>query len=441
MIINIPSGALSEVTGLRTKKSKTFDMGGGKFACINGMRPVHWRNGATLEDIDLNIKRRGQTYELTTAPYTVTVRWSTLTVTYEHEDGGSVSIQLTHINDTLIADLNPNFSPRLLGNKVFLDDFITGISLYLEAQDSGIAIQKLITQDIGPVSFTMRITHDYSPNVRIENRALGRDNYNEISDPDRITLKDSKRQLITSEVISGITDNGDGTESYTVRQEWLGQVSRTDPVTRIKSASNNVIYPVRMHVLVEETVATTADDGHEEDGTTWWSSGTDFFKAGRNSGHTFHGGLHFTTVAIPQGATIDDATLGFEVKTTFGTPQVTVYAEDTDDASAISSSNRPSQWTKTTASADATTALSSTGARTVDVTTIIQEIVDRGSWASNNDINLGLFHDGGGSGYQIGYIIDITTWGSQNFATLTVNYTAGGGGSNGLLLLNQANAC
>lgn len=428
-VIDTPAGAVSELVNERQKFSKTFDMGDGKRRSINAMRPVHWKDGNNLSEIDLTIKRKGQVYELKTAPYEITLRASNLICIYDHEDGGHVEIQLTHVNDMPVGGLPIQLNPRLIGNRLYLDDFLPNITIYLQVNDGGFSLQKLITADIGPISFTMQMTVDDSPNVKVENRALGRDNYNEISDPDRITQKDFKRQIISTESITNQIDNGDGTNTYTLRQVWDGTVARVDPITRVKSPSTDVIYPVRMHVLVEETIAATSDDGDETNDTTWddRASGEEFH-AGRNDGNTFHGGLHFTTVAIPQGVTIDDATLGLEVLTTFGTPEVTVYADDIDDAAAISSSNRPSQWTKTTANADATTALGTTGARTIDVASIIQEIVDRGGWSTGSDINLGLFHDGGGAGYHIGYIVDITTWGNQNFATLTVNYTEEVGG-------------
>jgi len=416
VIISNPGG--TEVVELRQKFSKTFDMGGGQFQSRNVKSPAHWDNAGSLEDVDLTVIRRGQNYELKTAPYTVTFRPNSLFIEYDNDAGGVVTVALTHVNDTPIGSLGINITPRLEGNRVYLDDFLPDVTLYLQANDSGFSFQKLITANLTNISFTMEVTTDDNPLVRVENRALGRDNFNQVADPDRITSNDTQRQIVSTETVSN-ERNSAGIRSYTLRQEWTGGVARVDPVTRIKSVSQDVIYPVRMHVLVQEVIGADADDGDETNGTTWSTRGVNF-RAGRGSTDTWHGGLHFTTVAIPQGATIDDATLGLEVINVSGVPQVTVYGDDIDDAAAIGSSNRPSQWTKTTASADATTAIGTTGARTLLITSVIQEIVDRAGWATGQDMNLGLFHDGGGAGYQRAEIVDWSTWGNVNYATLDV---------------------
>ena len=69
-----------------------------------------------------------------------------------------------------------------------------------------------------------------------------------------------------------------------------------------------------------------------------------------------------------------------------GTATAKVYGDDVDDAVTWASTNRPSQITKTSASADVS--ISSTGVHTVDVTSIIQEIVNRPGWSSNNNLRL-----------------------------------------------------
>lgn len=191
-----------------------------------------------------------------------------------------------------------------------------------------------------------------------------------------------------------------------------------------------------MASIPQEVVPTTADDGVEINETTWDTEpSSSRVYAGRNSVSTFHAGFRFTGVPVPQGATVSSATLTLEVLLAAGTPTTTVYGADEDTAPAFSASARPSQFSKTDASATGPTAV--VQSHPITITSVVQEIVSRGSWVSGNDMRFGVFHDGGGSGYNNVEICDITTWGNQNFATLDIDYTEGGGGGSVPVIIQQ----
>ncbi len=107
-------------------------------------------------------------------------------------------------------------------------------------------------------------------------------------------------------------------------------------------------------------------------------------------------GLRFTGFSSSlQGATVSSATLTIQISAVNGSPDLNVYGEDADSAAAWSSSRLPSSITKTTASTNITP--TATGSLDIDVTSIVQEIVNRSGWAS--DIAFGLF-DNVGSGHN-----------------------------------------
>ena len=104
-------------------------------------------------------------------------------------------------------------------------------------------------------------------------------------------------------------------------------------------------------------------------------------------------GVRFLNINIPQGTTILSASIQFTTdETDSGSTSVTLRGEDTDNASVFSNSDYDiSNRTLTSASvawnnipAWNTTGQSGANQRTPDLTTIVQEIVNRGGWSSGN---------------------------------------------------------
>jgi type IV pilus assembly protein PilY1 len=100
-------------------------------------------------------------------------------------------------------------------------------------------------------------------------------------------------------------------------------------------------------------------------------------------------GLRFQNVALPAGATITNAYIRFQAYTDgSGNASITIEGEDVGTASAFSSSNgNVSGRSDTSASVTwSVTANWSTGSsyNTPDLTSIVQEIVNRGDWANGN---------------------------------------------------------
>lgn len=101
--------------------------------------------------------------------------------------------------------------------------------------------------------------------------------------------------------------------------------------------------------------------------------------------------LRFVGVTIPQGATISQATLTTTLYADPSRPDIPYYdgigpygdwvAEAVDNADVLSASHNPSTATRTTA---ASSIVNNTGDH--DVTTIVQEIINRAGWVSGNAI-------------------------------------------------------
>jgi hypothetical protein len=174
---------------------------------------------------------------------------------------------------------------------------------------------------------------------------------------------------------------------------------------------------------VTEQVGASADDANQAfDGSV---TTTDDTVQTSSDGNWF--GFRFQTVAIPAGATIDSAVLQLYLPdSAHDNVHVDIYGEDVDDAAAFTTgSNNISGRTLTTAKVDWDT--NNAGAAgwvdSPDITSIIQEIVDRPGWASGQDMALIL---------DCVTSIDLTVrfWdytGNAHGAKLLVNYTEAAG--------------
>lgn len=157
-----------------------------------------------------------------------------------------------------------------------------------------------------------------------------------------------------------------------------------------------------------EDVSASADDCQETNFGVVDTSGIQITLNSQNWG----AGIRFQNVDVAQGTQIDSATLTMYGSTACSAGCATdIYGVAADDTSAWASGNKPSSQSKTTASV----AFDSDGdftpdmsyqTFTKDVTAIVQEILDRGGWASGNSMS---------------FVIDCDTFG-KNQAIFVATY-------------------
>jgi hypothetical protein len=125
-------------------------------------------------------------------------------------------------------------------------------------------------------------------------------------------------------------------------------------------------------------------------------------------------GMRFANITVPSGATITNAFIQFQVDaSSTGPASLTLRGEDVDNAVTFSSSKNDITGRTTTTASEAwspanwnTVGAAGTDQRTSDLTSIVQEIVDRGGWSSGNAMvfivtgsgeRLAVAHDGDSS--------------------------------------------
>lgn len=109
--------------------------------------------------------------------------------------------------------------------------------------------------------------------------------------------------------------------------------------------------------------------------------------------------LRFADVNIPQGATVTAATLSFVANTTSSNSvSLRIYGDDEDNPTVPTNTSDYNGRPRTTAYVDWSTSSTWTAGDVVsspDITTVIQEIVDRGGFASGNAIQIFVQNNGG----------------------------------------------
>lgn len=137
--------------------------------------------------------------------------------------------------------------------------------------------------------------------------------------------------------------------------------------------------------------------------------------------------LRFTGVTIPNGATINSAKITFtgSAVRSSQTINMKLYGVDEDNTAefVVSPADTARTRTHTTATVDWDATISTTNGSThdtADITSIIQEIVDRGGWSSGNAIGIYVGDDGTSSGNYIS-IYEYNT-DSTKAALLTIDY-------------------
>lgn len=209
-----------------------------------------------------------------------------------------------------------------------------------------------------------------------------------------------------------------------------GRVYAICSVTR--AAVNGATYPLEIDTAItEEQVGAGMDDGYDYNGSYGSDRRSRTYMIFDDTGATANGLVRFTTVPIPKGVTINSSTMSLRINS-YGRISTTFYCENVDSSLDLADPNTIiSSRALTTASA-ATGSLTNLGSvgtwwTTPSLAGPVQEVVNRGGWASNNamsiigmDANTGAVTGGCWSTYEEG---------ASYGAKFNCTYTAAAAGS------------
>lgn len=164
------------------------------------------------------------------------------------------------------------------------------------------------------------------------------------------------------------------------------------------TALNNlaVVYPVFVDVdISEEQVGASYDDGWSFNGS--YTNGGDrrtttVMAVNSSNASPVFSLVRFTTVPIPQGSTIDSATVAYwTIGAPEHDPEVTLYCEDIDTSLDLQNPNPLIDNRDLTTASFAWSDTNLGGGFTnppVTITSLVQEVISRGGWVSGNALSV-----------------------------------------------------
>jgi len=190
---------------------------------------------------------------------------------------------------------------------------------------------------------------------------------------------------------------------------------------------------------INKQISLGTDDCYELDDTTIYLTDT-IIQAGYTHPYSFDIGLRWQSVNIPKAATITSAKLSLYLKAESGTLSANIRGIDEDDTATWSTSSRPSQRTKTTATITANKANWNNWAIDswidIDITGAIQEIINRSGWVANNDLAI-VIEDTSGVGSNYAQVRAYEYAGNVSGAKLDVTFSSGRGTKNARSSMNM----
>ena len=197
-----------------------------------------------------------------------------------------------------------------------------------------------------------------------------------------------------------------GTFSFTYKSSGAVEWHQTDEAQFDADVLSNCNTPgdyvggMSTTPISTEQIINTNDDGWNRPGNQSVTSVN--LNLGYSGSEDYTSGIRFQTVPVPQGANIISASFQFRSYNTISdATSLLIYGNDIDNSTAFNTTTeKPALKTKTTNSASWSPSSWSVDSwyTSSDVSSPIQEIVDRAGWASNNSMSL-IISNNGSTGY------------------------------------------
>jgi hypothetical protein len=222
------------------------------------------------------------------------------------------------------------------------------------------------------------------------------------------TSSTSSTESTTSTNTQSSTTTTTNTQSST--SSTLSTTSSTASTVSTSSSSSSTTATVP---ISEGTYypADSGDDGYLYHTISSWDTGSsEAYFGSFGAGQTLDAFIRFSNVQVPQGATIVTATLRVkcsETKTN-STLYTRIRAHEADDSAQLSDRTEflARDWTENYGAYYNENWYSGTWYE-ADVTSVVQEITDRGGWSPGNHLQLAIFDNGSGNGvYRAFYTFD-----------------------------------
>lgn len=377
-----------EVVEERTERTKTYDLGNGKYRTVGSPVKAHYEEEGQFKELDLTIEEKSDRFELvqeggsSNAPYELNIRKGMIGYGVSHKQGGQVHLKLDQLGN---RPLNPKFiqnnvSITVGGNVIIWRIDSLDLSLRVVARPEKVELYKTLETDQAPRSFKWTVAEEKNDSARFTfnpHGAAGQDNTG-----DRLELNESRSTI----------DQDDTFEYSEYVEKFTGRSAKiADPETRSRSWKS-AEYPVEIDPSTSKDITANLDDVTDVPKDNRINSlDVDLGYVSVAEG-TYIPGLRFRSLGISQGATIDSATLQVNISSTwYGGDIGDVYADLVTDAPQWSSNDRPTGINKSNNTKS--WAWSATGLTTTGITSMFQEVVNQSGWSSGNAARFAIFNN------------------------------------------------
>jgi hypothetical protein len=382
-----------ELTARRTSNSKTF-LDGRTYVLDIFEGPIHYYDHG-WQDINTAFDARG---EIHSAPYDLEVYLTGMPGFHmTSKTAGEYIVRL----DKAVSASPRATTPIIEGSTIMWPNLFTDTDVVIEAQSGRVTMYRIIKSDKAPLIYDVMIT-ELQSGLRLR---------------DIPTATDANWQQLKME-----TEKIDGGRRETLKLEPVA--GELEPIS----------YPITDSTTIDEDVPAGADDCTVYTGSKAFVNDTDYHSAGNRDSSTngFMGSAQrFTTVAVPNSATIDTAYLTYQSNGSLSTTtcNTVIDGEDVDDATQITNQGDWEGRDRTTANVAWNNIGAWTGGsdyNSPEIKTVIQEIVDRDGWASGNAMQL-FWSDYEGQGSDADARRDAKSYDkdSSNCPKLHIEYTEG----------------
>lgn len=346
-----------EIIPLRQENTKTFVMPNGNIGLDVYMGAIHYKDdyGNSYEqwkDIDTTIVNG----RVDKAPYTLVIDYANYSIAVTSKrDGSVVTLGLDSLKKDGGKQLKKSgIIPITKDNKVTWKDIYTDTDIVIEAQSTQIKFKRVLKSNKAPADAEFNINWLYK----------GQD----------------------SDVIcSGVDATG---------KEVKVKVTKTKDKLIEQVDTAGLVYPIEIDPTLNLLVGADNDDCERWAAASFAANETDS-RAGAIAGANdkYGIGLRFTNVTIPQAATISTAYLTLKAKTAQAgnTCNTKISAEDADNVGDFAGDNAASFDIRFNNHTLARVDWNAIGAwvintdyNSVEIKTVIKEMVDRGDWDSGD---------------------------------------------------------
>jgi len=235
----------NEVIAKRSRHGKVWKIdpdseGRERFEGQISIEPQHYQRAGEKDMREIDTRwttdARGK-LRLRDAPFRLIMREDTIGVRFvDRNEGYRIDMELIRVDATPIADLTLNMNPVVAGKIVKFPDVLPDLDIHLRAANGRVQWIAIMKSAKAPRSFVWQVTEDAEAT---DDKVTVGEIPSNGSDANRNRLEVRSKQRSANELING-------RRRYRTRTAWTGRVIVADPVTRVKSFTDTVVYPVRL---------------------------------------------------------------------------------------------------------------------------------------------------------------------------------------------------